>query len=402
MLVLDQADLVEYEVRDLVVNQATGSTHLYLRQTYQGISLYNGLLHVNVNRDGRIMSVNNAWVRGLAAAANAAAPGLTAGDAVANAARYLDLDTVSPPRTLGPPDGAKQRTRLDPTGISIKPLEPELAWLPVRSGDVRLVWNFQVHTADLNHAFDLTVDASSGDIWTQFDWVAGDSYRIYQEPAESPTHVSPVPPADGRTVVTNPANATASPFGWHDTDGVAGAEYTTMRGNNVHAYDDSANTNTLPATEPDCGPTRNCDFSIDLTQAPSQYTAAAVANLFYWNNRIHDVQYQYGFTETAGNFQANNYGRGGAQNDYVRAEAQDGEGTNNANFATPGDGASPRMQMYLWNGSPSIDGDLDNGIIVHEYGHGISNRLVGGPSSVSCLGNAQQPGEGLNDWWSLV
>ena len=44
VLGLDRADVAEYEVRDLVVNQATGSTHLYLRQTFQGIPLYNGLL----------------------------------------------------------------------------------------------------------------------------------------------------------------------------------------------------------------------------------------------------------------------------------------------------------------------------------------------------------------------
>jgi len=61
------------------------------------------------------------------------------------------------------------------------------------------------------------------------------------------------------------------------------------------------------------------------------------------------------------------------------------------------------MQMFNWSlTNPQRDGDFDNGIIVHEYGHGISNRLVGGPSNVNCLGNAQQPGEGLSDWWALV
>ena len=108
-------------------------------------------------------------MRGLAAAANAAAPGLTAGDAVGNAAAYLDLATLTPPGSLGAPEGPEQRTRLDPTGISIEPLEAELMWLPVAQGDVRLVWSFQVHTADREHAFDLTVDASSGDVWTSFD-----------------------------------------------------------------------------------------------------------------------------------------------------------------------------------------------------------------------------------------
>jgi hypothetical protein len=61
------------------------------------------------------------------------------------------------------------------------------------------------------------------------------------------------------------------------------------------------------------------------------------------------------------------------------------------------------MQMFLWNfTAPLRDGDLESSIIVHEYGHGISNRLVGGPANVSCLGNLQQPGEGLSDWWALV
>ncbi len=35
-------------------------------------------------------------------------------------------------------------------------------------------------------------------------------------------------------------------------------------------------------------------------------------------------------------------------NDFVYADAQDGSGTDNANFSTPADGSNPRMQMFLW------------------------------------------------------
>jgi hypothetical protein len=45
-------------------------------------------------------------------------------------------------------------------------------------------------------------------------------------------------------------------------------------------------------------------------------------------------------------------------------------------------------------GAPDRDSDLDAGVIAHEYGHGISNRLTGGPATVSCLNNAEQMGEG--------
>jgi hypothetical protein len=53
-------------------------------------------------------------------------------------------------------------------------------------------------------------------------------------------------------------------------------------------------------------------------------------------------------------------------------------------------------------GAPDRDSDIDNGVIAHEYGHGISNRLTGGPLTVSCLNNAEQMGEGWSDWFALT
>ena len=51
---------------------------------------------------------------------------------------------------------------------------------------------------------------------------------------------------------------------------------------------------------------------------------------------------------------------------------------------------------------PNLDGDLDGGIVAHEYGHGISIRMTGGPSSGGCLGNDEQMGEGWSDWFGLM
>ncbi|MEP7171739.1 MAG: M36 family metallopeptidase, partial [Bacteroidota bacterium] len=170
---------------------------------------------------------------------------------------------------------------------------------------------------------------------------------------------------------------------------------------NVHAYEDANNDN-LPGYSPNSA-TLQFDYSLDLTQAPLVNQDASITNLFYLNNRIHDVLYHAGFTEATGNFQQNNYGNGGLGNDYVKAEAFDGSGTNNANFSTPNDGSSGRMQMYLWTApNPDRDGSLDNGIVAHEYGHGLSNRLTGGPANSGCLGNAEQGGEGWSDWLALL
>jgi len=232
--------------------------------------------------------------------------------------------------------------------------------------------------------------------------LAAAQYRVYPVPVEAPTFTTPAPPADGRALRVDPAG-TASPFGWHDTDGVAGAEFTVMRGNNVHAYDDLDANQLPPAVEPDCGPLLVCDFPIDLTQPPSAWVPASVANLFYWNNVIHDVTALYGFDSVGGNFQVHTYGQGGTGGDDVQAETQEGIGTNGGTFATPPDGQRPRMQMFVWTlTTPHRDGSLDAGVVTHEYGHGIAARLVGGPANVSCLANAEAPVEGLADGYALL
>jgi len=123
--------------------------------------------------------------------------------------------------------------------------------------------------------------------------------------------------------------------------------------------------NNIPGSRPGGGPNNNYLFDFDADLGPGDNLLQAVTNLFYWNNVTHDLMYLYGFDEASGNFQVNNYGNPGNGGDPVQADAQDGSGTNNANFATPPDGADPRMQMFIWtapatltvNSPPNIAGD---------------------------------------------
>src|SRR5690606_31850860 len=86
-------------------------------------------------------------------------------------------------------------------------------------------------------------------------------------------------------------------------------------------------------------------------QDPADYVDAAITNLFYTCNALHDIWHHYGFDEESGNFQELNYTGTGQGEDAVIAQAQDGGGTNNANFATPPDGSPGVMQMYIWRTS---------------------------------------------------
>lgn len=159
-----------------------------------------------------------------------------------------------------------------------------------------------------------------------------------------------------------------------------------LRGPNTLTYLDR-NANNAPDSGGSVISGTNFTTRANLSQSPttSQNRRAAIQNLFFWNNYIHDYLEARGFGNSQGNFEGN---------DPVLAEAQDGSGTNNANFSTPPNGSSPRMQMFLWTATnPSRDGDLDSDIIWHEYGHGLTWRMVGGMSGDV----AGAIGEGMGD-----
>jgi extracellular elastinolytic metalloproteinase len=200
---------------------------------------------------------------------------------------------------------------------------------------------------------------------------ATDSYNVFQKD----------PSKAGQVVVSGPgAGNASSPSGW-----LSGAQKTTaITGNNVSAYLD-ADTNNRADRGGSAVADGNFLTSAALTQSPSTTgnMAVAVQNLFYLNNVLHDTLYGHGFNEAAGNFQTNNFGKGGAGSDAVNAEAQDGGGLDNANFATPVDGQKPRMQMYLWNGvgathELAVSGGATYGAMGATFGPALTSTGVSG------------------------
>lgn len=572
---LTQQDVADTRITDEFVSKHNGLTHVWVQQQHQGIPVFNALIGLHVAKDGNVYTVGHRFVRDLARNANTVLPALSAFKALEMAMANIGLTGFSLPSLR---KKINERNWVFEGGdISRSDIPVSACFAKQADGTARLAWTLvidQVNTADI---WNIRVDALTGLVLdkinqTQYcnpaslkhelaacneherddvslplldrsnnsDLLADESYNVFALPLETPNHGT-------RSVVTNPHDPNASPYGWLDTDGAEGQEYTYTRGNNVWAFDDSANDNTPDSTESaNAGPTLNFDFPYDSSLEPDDNGLAAVTNLFYMNNMMHDITYRFGFDEGAGNFQTNNYGNGGAGSDAVLAQALDGGGTNNANFSTPSDGGPGRMQMFVWNttgggiikvnepgviagtyfggqggwggevtstpltaevvfvndgieptvgctpplndvtgkivmidrgecefglkaitveqagavaciicdhesppkagfgagqwggqvtipavwmkkaecallrqyagtelnislvqpptggGPAALDGDFDNGIIAHEYGHGISNRLTGGPGSSGCLGNAEQMGEGWSDFFSLI
>ena len=371
------------DVRDLVVTSAytskhSGVTHVNVNQAYDGLEVFGAHATVNVAADGRVVFVGGGFERGLAVAASAVELG--AADAVAAAADALGLDDPERLRVLSLSLGSAQESVVSNGGISDEPIPARLGWQPTKDG-LRLAWQLVIDDASDSHLWNATVDAGDGRLLGADDWTDHDSFEDLDSTLgatlarstasaaaiESPVSTNPVDdgssyrvfqlpfegPNDGeRTLVENPADGAASPYGWHDTDGADGPEFSILRGNNVHAYLDQDANNQPDFGEPDGGAGLDFDFDVDFGEHSQAYRDAVVTNLFFGCNVVHDLMWLYGFDEASGNFQANNYDRGGGEGDYVRCEAADGGGTNNANFSTPAaDSGTPRMQMYLWPGN---------------------------------------------------
>nr|7Z6T_AAA Chain AAA, Extracellular metalloproteinase mep [Aspergillus clavatus] len=221
-------------------------------------------------------------------------------------------------------------------------------------------------------------------------------YKVYPWGLNDPTEGS-------RVMIKDPWDTVASEFTWN-SDGTK--KYPTTRGNNGIAQsnpsgeDDYIN-NHRPRSS-------NLSFNYPYSPSsspPSSYIDASIVQLFYTANMYHDLLYTLGFTEKTGNFEFNNNGQGGRGNDYVILNSQDGSGTNNANFATPPDGQPGRMRMYTWTKSqPYRDGSFEAGIVIHEYTHGVSNRLTGGPANSNCLSTIEAGGmgEGWGDFMATA
>ncbi len=566
-------DFLEEDLKDLVVantyySENTDVTQIYINQTFDNIRIFNAISSIAIKND-KVFYYSNRFLSSIANKINTTLPSFSPDLAIKKVAMQLELGDLENMEQLA---NNSSSYRFSNAGISTQDIIVELVFVE-KNDSLLLAWDTIIYTD--KHWWSVRIDATTNEIIEYNDLILscafekehsseahsnqlnfstlitspesvlvdGSSYNVFPLPIESPNHGS-------RQIVTNPASTDASPFGWHDDDGISGADYTITRGNNVWAKEDNKGNNSISSFAPDGTLSLSFDYPLEFNLSPLDYQEAAITNLFYLNNMMHDIWFHHGFDEVSGNFQTTNYSNQGFGDDFVFADAQDGSRFNNANFGTPPDGFNPRMQMFLWsppgvstnnqvtveNGSLTgtyegvgatfgerlssvpimsevilvtdagidmydacesitnvaslngniaiirrgncefgakvlaaenagaiavivvnnepgdafamapgavgdlvsipalmltqgegealitalingetittslqgpditdfIDGDFDNVIIAHEYGHGISNRLTGGPAAAGCLQNAEQMGEGWSDWFGLM
>ena len=352
-----------------------GASQLRMEQRVNGLLVHDGYVKAAIGARGELIHV----IDGLANVP----PGKIAAPAVNESAALLAaLGRLYPDDTFNPSQVRRNGETVNFARGTLFAEEPTVTKVAIPMSDGSLSGGYLVTTwrkqGNLLHE---TLIAGDGRVLSVELRTNSDSYNVFPE--------SPLVSKDKQTVVTNPANATASPSGW-----LAGAQTTVnIGGNNARAYldrnnDDAVDGGGTPVTNGNF--VAVADFKSYPTIATNQ--AVSVQNLFFLSNLMHDRLYNYGFNEAAGNFQNDNFGRGGASgSDAVNVEAQDGGGLDNANFATPRDGTAPRMQMYLW----AIPGLASHQVFVNGKAYDAAPAEFGTQIGASVSGALQLVNDGV-------
>lgn len=346
-----------------------------------------------IGKDGNVFSFGSSFFEGQIPPASDQQDIITPEDALKKVISSLEIPVKADQATSQPKEG-KQIFSLKNTSGAAKEPEARLVYLVTPQGSLALTWRIEL---DIMSNWILAyIDAKTGeDIYGVVDYAADITYEVYPWGINDPTE-------GDRVVLEDPWTA-ASEFGWHST---GSEKYDTTRGNNGIAQINPDNSVDYINNPRPIQPDLKFEYPMSFNETdPLKYQNASITQLFYTANSYHDLLHTLGFTEVAGNFEVNNNGAGGKGDDFVILNAQDGSDMNNARFFSPPDGMPGRMLMFMWNQTqPERDCSFDAGVVIHEYTHGLSNRLTGGPANANCLNPFESGGmgEGWSDFYATA
>ena len=400
---LEATQSAEFTADQNIQQTSSGSVTVHLQQRHKGIPIYQAAEAVRFSPSGALEETVGSAVT--APGDLDISPKLSVQEAVLKAAQHVsvpqdneweskdqfgeaisfepvDAKDFTPKVIATFPDKIDRPTVLEagPFGDEIK---ASLMWF-ARGGELRLAWETTITMPRNAGQYRTLVDAQSGEILycrQLIKTVVGRGNVFVKDGAAARQFINfPRPIADYGLPLTNlPA---PFPDDWITDSRTAGNSAFAHLGDSGPTFQGAAPTGTLT-----------------FDPADPNGDDQKVLNIFYYNCFMHDFFYLLGFREADGNFQQNNLGRGGIQADRVDARAHSGAVFGTANMGTPVDGSNPVMNMGLVT-STNRHTAFDSSVVFHEFTHGVTNRLVGGPLNVRALDAPQSSGmgEGWGDY----
>jgi extracellular elastinolytic metalloproteinase len=285
------------------------------------------------------------------------------------------------PRTLSSFDDRPERPAVLEAGPFAEPITASLIWFPLDETTIRLAWEVILTFPERTAQYRTLVAADDGEILYSQQLVQNVRARgsVHVTNGGEPRQMIEFPvPVESYNVAPSLPLPQGFPIDW--------VEANATTGNAVFAH--------LGET-PQTATGMAMDGATVFNPQP-QSDDQRILNVFFFCNLMHDFFYLLGFREGNGNFQQVNVGSPG---DRVDARVFPGPVPMTASMFTPVDGSSPTMKMGLvTTPAPGRHTALDATVVFHEYTHGVTNRLVGGPLNVHALDAPQC--RGMGEGWS--
>jgi extracellular elastinolytic metalloproteinase len=414
-----RADVAALRVARILTQPRGGPVMVLFHQAFAGLEggSFGGSTVVSLDRANRILTVRSKVVPSTDIAGSAR---LTAADAL-RAVAGIAQPRVTGHRGVGYTEFARGGYA---ARHHVRPVAFPMPGAPARPA-------YEVMFAKhLDEGYRMAVDAITGEVlyrWQLVQHLDGRVFRNYPGAPKGGEH----------EIVSFDGDQNASPNGW--TPGGVPVSI----GSNAHTF-----TNWSPSgiLVPDGGQLRaagtfdfpfsdawarsNCgENPIGSPQTPTyaQDTPAAIVNLFYHHNLMHDFWWNLGFTGAAGAMQALNFEEDASPDTagdpllgMVQAAAVGGDlppddpaGRDNAYMFTNDDGLPQWSAMFLFQPIPPAppsgagflaacaDGDFAADVIYHEYAHGVTNRWVGGEFGNLDTSQGGAMGESWSDLYAL-
>lgn len=357
-----------------------GLRFVSVEQVVNGLPVFESTIRVAVDSQGSIVQVQGSQAEQVVALA----PFTDAGPLAAIQAAFAAVGVrVEQEAQQIDPESAVWISYSNPES-ELPPVQLRRVAFPLGTGTALAA--YRIVAATSAGSYDIIVAADNGRML----------YRLSLESHLGQARVWPHTPAHGDRELL--------PFG----EGWLPEGAKTTKGNNADAYLDT-NGDDQPDRINLGGLSDGRAFSEDQTfdfpsgdglGEPASYKANAVTHAFYHANAAHDHFYELGFREMDGNFQTNNFGKGGSGGDAVKLQIQTSAEPGNASILVFPDGSPAVIRLgvqSLFGGYR--DYSLSGSVLFHEYAHGVTDRMVGGRLDTSCLFRGPQ-GDGLSEGWS--
>ncbi|MCE0764116.1 M36 family metallopeptidase [Pseudonocardia kujensis] len=393
-----QVEPIEFRPDQTAAVGRRGGASVHLQQELRGIPVFMGN---QVVRFGRFEDVQRTQGR-LAVGPAAEADVFVDADVAAEAAvRHLATEPLEDPhpdalpvelgafvgRILGQFVDLPTRPTVLDAGPLDEPVQASLTWLPL-GGSLRLCWDMTIAVSALEGGYRVLVGADTPDV----------CYAVQLVPGACTGTVYPVDPSSDRQEVEFPRPWTvygslvdpktidiqSKPSAWVAIDATEG-----------YAARASVGANTPPIASDGAGGVVRF-APVDVT-GPEQ----AALNAFYGVCSVHDLLYLLGFREAEGCYQDGAVSAAGRPTTRVNVEVRKDPVMGTAHWWALSRVPAMRLGPDADTGRSTA---LDMTIVVHEYMHGVTLRLVGGGSTANPFVEPQSRGmaEGWGDYLATV